>query len=154
MSTDTESRLPDWALQRATADVLADVDSIANWLACECAFTGRVSSDWESRVAGRMEEAATSTLLHAAMVAADRGDAATCCEAMGLLVKTGHRDARHAAAELALQYDALIEQMAAALERVTTNYLLTLAGKPVRDVSETLAECSVALAAHAKVAKS
>jgi hypothetical protein len=34
-----------------------------------------------------------------------------------------------------------------ALERVTANFRLMLAGKPVRDVSETLAECEAALAA-------
>lgn len=77
--------LPDWAMQRATETVLADVDSMANWLANECAHTGRVSSDWESRVKGRMQEAATATLLHAATMAAERNDAAACLEAVKIL---------------------------------------------------------------------
>lgn len=58
----------------------------------------------------------------------------------------GHREARHAAAELALQYDALIEQMAAALK--TADALLYAHGKPVDPA------ITAALAAHAKVAKS
>ena len=35
--------------------------------------------------------------------------------------------------------------LVSALERIQYNYELTLAGKPVRDVSETLAECDNAL---------
>ena len=50
-------------------------------------------------------------------------------------------------AELAaLRADA--DRYLSALERVTYNYRLTLAGNPVRDVSETLSECDSAMAAH------
>lgn len=50
-------------------------------------------------------------------------------------------------AELAvLRADA--DRYLSALERVTYNYRLTLAGKPVRDVSETLSECDAAMAVH------
>jgi hypothetical protein len=85
MAAEAQASLPDWAMKRATETFLADVDSLANWIACECAYTGRVSSDWESRVAGRMEEAATSTLLHAATMAAERNDAAACLQAVKIL---------------------------------------------------------------------
>lgn len=37
------------------------------------------------------------------------------------------------------------EALRSALERVTANYRLTLAGKPVRDVTETLGEADAAL---------
>jgi hypothetical protein len=72
-----------------------------------------------------------------------------------VVFKEGHRDARHAAAELALQYDALIEQMAAALAVFVDFPEDTFAGE--QDFAFTMTvrmrdmrNARAALAAHAK----
>jgi arginase family enzyme len=65
----------------------------------------------------------------------------------------GRQSMRHAAAELAAPYDALIEQMAAALEgaKRVWDYYRCDADRTVLDA---LVAVESALAAHAKVAKS
>ena len=71
----------------AAADrVLSNIDEFTGWLANECGFKDRVSSDYETRVPGRLTNAPLETLVHAALVATDRGDAETLLEAMKLVV--------------------------------------------------------------------
>lgn len=50
--------------------------------------------------------------------------------------KEGHRDARHAAAELSLKADARIEELESSLEWVLQGFKSVLAGKSVRDADE------------------
>jgi hypothetical protein len=59
----------------------------------------------------------------------------------------------HEADQIADQLDrdrALIAQLVSALERTEHNFKLAVAGKPVRDMSENLAENATALAAAAE----
>ena len=50
--------------------------------------------------------------------------------------KIGHRDARHAAAELALKADARIEELEQSLDWILTGFKSVLESKPVRDADE------------------
>ena len=52
--------------------------------------------------------------------------------------KVGHRDARHAAAELSLKADARIEDLEQALEHILSSFKSVLGGKCVRDADETI----------------
>ena len=50
--------------------------------------------------------------------------------------KEGHRDARHAAAELSLKAEAWIEELESSLEWVLQGFKSVLVGKSVRDADE------------------
>lgn len=50
--------------------------------------------------------------------------------------KLGHRDARHAAAELSLKADARIEELEYSLHWILTGFKNVLESKPVRDADE------------------
>lgn len=50
--------------------------------------------------------------------------------------KEGHRDARHAAAELSLKADARIDELEYSLHWILTGFKNVLESKPVRDADE------------------
>ena len=64
--------------------------------------------------------------------------------------KCGHRDARHAAAELAVKHDALLEQMAAALEVYSH---AVESGMVDADLKSAYAVGEATLAAHREASK-
>lgn len=66
----------------ARESVMADVERFVEWLAEFTFERNRVSSDWATRCPGRLQLADPAEVLHAARLAADRGDAQTCLEAM------------------------------------------------------------------------
>lgn len=67
--------------QMAVDSVLADVDTFTDWLYAEC-MGKQATSDHETRAPGRLIGASPATLLHAALVASQRGDVTTAFEAM------------------------------------------------------------------------
>ena len=89
----------------AREKVIADLDTFSDVIAAGCFQRTDVDSDWHTRIPGRLAQADTAELLHAALVAADREDADTCLEAVRLLLQRHlQRSARridHLAAELA-----------------------------------------------------
>ena len=72
-----------WAQER----VLGNLDVFADRLNGACASRTDVDSDWATRVPGRLEHADDAIVLHAALVAAIRDDAATVLEAVRLLAQ-------------------------------------------------------------------
>lgn len=74
-------------VEMAVERMLANVEEISNWLAGEGVDRIRVSSEIESRRPERLAAAHTATVLHAALVAADRKDAEGCLVALSLLVR-------------------------------------------------------------------
>jgi hypothetical protein len=69
-------------VELAVEQVIADVDSFCDSLGAECMKAGPVNSEWFTRSDGRLSEADRPTLLHAALMAADRNDADLCLRAM------------------------------------------------------------------------
>lgn len=71
--------------QWAAEQVLADVDTFCDELAGAAMRTPRVTSDWFTRVPGRLAQADDLTLLHALLTAGQRNDADTALEAARML---------------------------------------------------------------------
>lgn len=97
ISNDVSAHAMTWAQER----VLGNLDVFGDTLNNACFGRRDVDSDWATRVPGQLEHADDAVVLHAALVAANRDDAATTLEAMRLLAQR-HLD-RNAArvAELA-----------------------------------------------------
>lgn len=74
-------------VELAVERVLADVDGVVDWLGSECSQRSHVSSDFATRVPGRLLTADTAVVLHAALIAADRGDEMGCLDAMRVLTQ-------------------------------------------------------------------
>jgi hypothetical protein len=88
-------------VELAVEQVIADVDSFCDSLGAECMKAGPVNSEWFTRSDARLSEADRPTLLHAALVAADRHDDALCGRAM-----------RHLVARYLIEQDARITELA------------------------------------------
>lgn len=74
-------------VEAAFSKTLGDLDTLVDWLGGECFQRTQVDSDRATRVPGRLLTADTAVVLHAALVAADRQDAAGCLEAMRVLTQ-------------------------------------------------------------------
>ena len=94
---------PSIAGQIAIERRLADVDSFVDGL--DTSGRSSVDSDWATRVPGRLEASDDAVVVHALMVASQRGDAETCLEAAKLLadrfLTRGERWINDQAAEIA-----------------------------------------------------
>lgn len=75
------------AIEYAARHVLGNLDLFADFLAGECFGAKAIDSDYSTRRPGRLNEADIPTVMHAALVAADRNDAQGCLEAMRLVVQ-------------------------------------------------------------------
>lgn len=74
-------------IEEATKKVLANTSLFTAQLAEVCCGRDQVDSDWATRIQGRMLDEDDATVLHSALIAADRGDAETCLEAMQILTQ-------------------------------------------------------------------
>lgn len=81
--------------EMAREHVLADVDTFADELGGECMKTPRVTSDFESRNQARLTEAGSPVVLHALLLAGQRGDSETalfCAKLLGDRYLAAHAD--------------------------------------------------------------
>lgn len=72
-------------LEYAAEAALSDVDSFADSLYASCMAAGKVTSEWEARCPGRLLAADDAVVLHAGLVAGQRGDAETALQALRIL---------------------------------------------------------------------
>ncbi len=89
-------------VEMAVERVLSNTELFSDFLGGECFGRKQVDSDRATRMPHRMTEADTAVLVHAALVAADRGDQEGCLDAMRLI-----------AARYLTDNDALLQQYAA-----------------------------------------
>ena len=101
------------SVEMAVQQILADVDTFMDDLSAACFNRTKVSSDFYLRQPGRLVQADDATLMHAALVAADAGDAETCCNAMRLLT------ARHIERK-----DEAVQRLAAEIDRDSEQHQL------------------------------
>lgn len=73
------------AIERATQELLADVEEFSNALAWSCTGRNNVSGEWFARFPERLAEADDATLLQIVLAAEDENDAPTVMRALGLL---------------------------------------------------------------------
>ena len=74
-----------WSYQEASDRVLADVDTFADHLGGACMGKSKVTSERETRIPGRLLQADDAVVLHAGLVAGQRGDSATALEVLRIL---------------------------------------------------------------------
>jgi len=89
-------------VEYAAQRLLSNTDHFAEFLGAECYGRQQVDSDRATRTPERLQAADTAELVHAALVAADRGDRDGCFEAMRLI-----------AARYLIDADQLLQQYAA-----------------------------------------
>jgi hypothetical protein len=78
-------RVADSQVNAAIERVLLNPDSFQEWLGGECAYTGPVTCDYDLRRPERLVLAKTPTLVAAALLSTERGDAETLLQVMQLI---------------------------------------------------------------------
>lgn len=80
-----QASIPDLFHDAAREYALSWIDSFADELYAQVMGCGKVTSEWEARCPGRLLAADDAVVLHAGLVAGQRGDAETALHALRIL---------------------------------------------------------------------
>jgi hypothetical protein len=86
MAAPVVAAISDTCHDAARDQLLASIDLFQDWIGGECGFCESVTSEYEARRPERLQAALTPVVLHAALVATQRGDAQGVLEAMKVIV--------------------------------------------------------------------